>query len=134
MEAFDIEKKRQQPIIVVRSIRIAEQLIYMYGLRSLRKIEKSRFDEGKRVFIFQNTPALFDTFQELIINTNKIINENLIAEPEIIETVTEPEYVESVVIPETITAVNDADILGEESALPKKRGRKKKVVEVEING
>jgi len=135
---IDFEKMRQQKTVVIFSQRIAEKLVFRYGLRNLIAIDKSNRVERKRVYVFYNFPELVDEFQQMIEDLAFLNNERRNVETEyynILESSDEepfeepePDIDESVVEPESIVSVDDMDIIGEQSSLPKKRGRKKKEV------
>lgn len=133
---INFEKMREQETVLVFNYGIAEALVYEYGLRSLIGIERSNRTQGKKAFEFINTPRLFEDLKAMIedvrmqkkernLKVDKIeadgsTVEKLIKEPMISDIKTE-----------VIKSIDDTDIMGvEEPNMPKKRGRKKKEVEV----
>ncbi|MBR0599034.1 hypothetical protein [Sinanaerobacter chloroacetimidivorans] len=129
---IDFEKMRQEKTVVIFSQRIAEKLVFRYGLRNLIAIEKSNRDERRKVYIFFNFPELVDEFQQMVEDLKWLENERCKTEQDyynISDKVKKPgsEIVEPEPTEETISSVNDSDLLPEDDGKPKaKRGRKKK--------
>lgn len=129
---IDVERLKEQKTFTVFSWRIAEKLVFKYGLRELIAIERSNRDARKRVYIFFSNHELINDFQQMVEELSEMNNDRRNVEREyynILESADEEPFEEpepEIIDSAAVISVDDSDILGEESALPKKRGRKKK--------
>jgi hypothetical protein len=71
---INFEELKSKRAITVLSSRIAESLVYKFGIQCLKAVEPSNKNTRKQVYVFHNFPALYDEYVMLIQNYTINVN------------------------------------------------------------